>query len=58
MTLHSRARLSTPWQFSYSRMQRSAQPQDLLGNVTVHLDGNILLNFRTPPKEAPKGDKP
>jgi uncharacterized protein YggE len=49
---------STPWQFSYSRMQRSPQPQDLLGNVTVHLDGNILLNYRAQPKETPKDDKP
>jgi uncharacterized protein YggE len=49
---------SSPWQFSYSRMQRNAQPQDLLGNVTVHLDGNILLNYRTQPKEIPKDDKP
>lgn len=49
---------SMPWQFSYNRMQRSPQPQDLLGNVTVHLDGIILLNYRTQPKEAPKDDKP
>ncbi|MGC2330051.1 MAG: SIMPL domain-containing protein [Candidatus Acidiferrales bacterium] len=49
---------SFPWQFSYSRMQRAPQPQDLLGNVTVHLDGNILLNYRPQPKEASKDDKP
>jgi uncharacterized protein YggE len=56
---------AVPWQFSYSRMQRSAAPSDLLGVVTIHLDGNILLNYRTQPaspaggpKEAPKDDKP
>ena len=56
---------STPWQFNYNRAQRAPQPQDLLGNVTVHLEGNILLNYRTQPaapaggpKEAPKDDKP
>lgn len=49
---------STPWQFNYNRAQRASQPQDLLGNVTVHIDGNILLNYRPQPKEAPKDDKP
>lgn len=47
-----------PWQFSYSRMQRNPQPQDLLGDVTVHLNGNILLNYRTQPTEPSKDDKP
>jgi len=56
---------SMPWQFNYNRAQRAPQPQDLLGNVTVHLDGTILLNYRTPPaspaggpSDAPKDDKP
>lgn len=49
--------VSMPWQFSYNRMQRAQPPQDLLGNVTVHLDGNIMLNYRTPPA-PPKDDKP
>jgi len=56
---------SMPWQFNYNRAQRAPEPQDLLGNVTVHLDGNILLNYRAQPasppggpKDAPKDDKP
>jgi len=48
---------SVPWQFSFGRGQRAQQPQDLLGNVTVHLDGNILLNYRIQPKDAPQDDK-
>jgi hypothetical protein len=43
---------TAPWQFSYNRMQRSMPPPDLLGNVTVHLDGTILLMYRMEPKEA------
>jgi hypothetical protein len=46
-----------PWQFSYNRLLRSAQPSDLLGNITIHLDGAILLNYRAKPKEPPKDDK-
>jgi hypothetical protein len=43
---------SMPWQFSYNRMQRAVEPPELLGNVTIHLDGTILLGYRTEPKEA------
>ncbi len=43
---------SMPWQFSYNRMQRAQEPQDLLGNMTIHLTGTILLTYRTQPKEA------
>jgi uncharacterized coiled-coil protein SlyX len=49
---------SFPWQFSYNRMQRAQPPQDLLGNVTIHLDGNIMLNYRAQPPASPKDDKP
>jgi hypothetical protein len=35
-----------PWQFGISHAQRYIDPADLLGNVTVHLEGNILLNYR------------
>ncbi|HEX4004369.1 MAG TPA: SIMPL domain-containing protein [Candidatus Acidoferrales bacterium] len=48
---------SVPWQFSFGRAQRAQQPQDLLGNMKVHLDGNILLNYRLQPKDAPPDDK-
>ena len=34
---------SASWQFSISHAQRYNDPTDLLGNVTVHLEGNILL---------------
>lgn len=37
---------SAPWQFSVSRVQRSLEPPDLLGKVTVHLDGSIVLTYR------------
>jgi hypothetical protein len=39
---------SSPWQMQINRMQRSPEPPDLLGNVTVHLEGNILLTYRPP----------
>ena len=43
---------SANWQFSYNRMQRAIEPPNLLGNVTIHLDGTILLTYRAEPKEA------
>jgi uncharacterized protein YggE len=46
---------SANWQFSYNRAQRPPDAPDLLGNVTVHLDGNISLMYRP---EAPKDAKP
>jgi hypothetical protein len=39
---------STPWQWSINRLQRAPEPPDLLGNVTVHLDGNISLTYHAP----------
>jgi len=39
---------STPWQWSINRLQRTPEPPDLLGNVTVHLDGNISLTYHAP----------
>lgn len=57
-TVHSEETLlrpegnTAPWQFSYSRMQRTSEPPDLLGNVTVHLDGNVLAMYRVQPKEG------
>jgi hypothetical protein len=42
---------SAPWQFSFSRGQRMVQPPDLVGNVTIHLEGNIFLTYR---REAEK----
>jgi hypothetical protein len=36
---------SMPWQFVVTRGQRPAPPPDLLGNVTVHLDGYISLIY-------------
>jgi hypothetical protein len=47
---------SAVWQFSYNRTQRAPEPQDLLGNVTIHLDGNIFLTYRV--HEQEKDDKP
>jgi hypothetical protein len=37
--------VSAPWQWSVSRLQRSPEPPDLLGNMTVHLEGNINLTY-------------
>ncbi len=37
---------SAPWQLSVNRAQRSQEPADLLGAVTVHLEGNIFLTYR------------
>ena len=37
--------VSAPWQWSVNRLQRSPEPPDLLGNVTVHLEGNIILTY-------------
>jgi hypothetical protein len=39
---------SGPWQMQISKMQRSSQPPDLLGNISVHLDGTIVLSYRAP----------
>jgi hypothetical protein len=36
---------SMPWQFVLTRAQRPPAPPDLLGNVTVHLEGNIFLIY-------------
>lgn len=49
--VHSRETLmrpegvSTPWQFNVGRGQAPQPPPDLLGNVSVHLDANILLMY-------------
>jgi len=40
--------ISAPWQFNFSKGQRSPDPLDLLGNVTVHLEGNIALSYHRP----------
>jgi hypothetical protein len=37
---------AAPWQFDHSRGSHAAEPPDLLGNVTVHLRGAILLLLR------------
>ena len=38
---------SAPWQFVVARgQQRSPEVPDLMGNVTVHLVGNISLSYR------------
>jgi hypothetical protein len=36
---------TAPWQLNVNRAQRLTEPPDLLGNVTVHLEGNILLTY-------------
>jgi len=36
---------SAPWQWNMNRGQRSADPPDLLGNVTVHLEGFVNLTY-------------
>ncbi len=36
---------TAPWQLNISRAQRMTDPPDLLGNVTVHLEGNIVLTY-------------
>jgi Protein of unknown function (DUF541) len=39
---------SAPWQWSAGRgQQHPAPPPDLLGNVTVHLEGNINLTYQS-----------
>lgn len=43
------------WQLNVNRAQRSTEPPDLLGNVTVHLEGNILLTYRR--EESGKASK-
>jgi Protein of unknown function (DUF541) len=45
--------ISAPWQVNFSRGQRSPEPQDLLGNVTVHLEGNIALTYHRPEATTP-----
>jgi len=39
---------SVPWQVSVNRMQRSPEPPDLLGDVTVHLEATISLSYHAP----------
>jgi hypothetical protein len=34
------------WQFAYTAAQRSGEPLELMDNVTVHLNGTIMLNYR------------
>ena len=36
---------SAPWQLNVNRAQRVQDPPDLLGNVMVHLEGNIFLTY-------------
>jgi len=36
---------TAPWQLNISRAQRYIDPPDLLGNVMVHLEGNIVLTY-------------
>jgi hypothetical protein len=36
---------TAPWQWNMSRAQHQPAPADLLGNLTVHLDGNIFLTY-------------
>jgi len=49
--LHSKETLMRPdganavWQLNVNRFQSSPDPPDLLGNVTVHLEGNIILTL-------------
>ena len=51
--VHSREALMRPegntmaWQWSVNRSVRAPQPSDLLGNLTVHLDGSIMLTYHT-----------
>jgi len=45
---------SAPWQFVVTRgQQRSPEVPDLMGNVTVHLVGNISLTYRREREEKP-----
>jgi len=37
---------SAPWQFTFNRGQRPPEAPELMGNVTVHLIGNINLTYR------------
>ncbi|MFZ0878262.1 MAG: SIMPL domain-containing protein [Candidatus Acidiferrales bacterium] len=38
---------SAPWQWNVNRGQHSADPPDLLGNLTVHLEGFANLTYHT-----------
>jgi hypothetical protein len=38
---------SVPWQFSVNRGQHSQDPPDMLGNVIVHLEGNIMMTYHS-----------
>jgi len=44
---------SLPLQFNVGRMQRPPEPPDMLGNMTVHLDGNIQLQYHTAEEAQP-----
>ncbi len=37
---------NSPWQFSVNRMQHAPDAPDLMGNLTVHLLGNISFTYR------------
>ncbi len=37
---------NAPWQWNVNRQQHAQPPADLLGNLTVHLEGNINLTYR------------
>jgi hypothetical protein len=42
-----------PWNFSFSPHQPILEPPDLLGNVSVHLNGNVNLNYSYTLEEKP-----
>ena len=37
---------NAPWQWNVNRQQHAQPPADLLGNLTVHLEGNINFTYR------------
>jgi hypothetical protein len=42
-----------PLQFTMGKMQHSPDPPDLLGNITVHLEGNIQFQYHAPEAAKP-----
>jgi hypothetical protein len=41
------------WVINYSRNQRTFDPPDLLGNITLHLTGSMNLNYSYARDEKP-----
>jgi hypothetical protein len=48
--------ISAPWQWNVTQGQRPPDPVDLLGNLSVHLQGNVSLSYHHPETANPNSN--